>query len=510
MSTHAPQPFASPTEFHKTPENNQGDTCNVCGCSLGYGIERKPRSRIYHRQIGPASWELAHTGKNGWAKRRLVGAVCSLPETQSLSQTQVALAEKVAKAAALYASGKAFKDIAAEIGAAETTVASWPYKRSTRPLWEAATERAMERIAAAVRARAGTDAVLADVDQFLALAGTCERWHNKQGTSIFPDGEKITLPRFYEEYYKPVRLGDASKDTVKWHELLLRRWVLLTGNPPLDEITSIHLARFRDCLLASRGLRGTRPMSPNTVWGYMAFIQGLLDKAGPPRHRNRDAAGIIDRVPWAKPPRKLRRVPRIAESDELSALYNAAACMEMPDVPGVKPPAWWKALLVVAFNTGFRKGTLFKLRMAWIDWQRRTITIPAEATKTGMAQVIPLNETCYVHLLRIRSERDLVFEWPYSAKRTFYWNLAKMFDLAGIPKERRFGLHAIRKATATALWEHSPTAAQFTLGHTTAETTRQFYVAGGGIVARALASMPQPEAFTAGMNSSRDQKGGAV
>lgn len=440
---------------------------------------------------------------------------CQPPEPNEIGSIhewqdpQAKLIERIGKAAAMHAIGKSYSEIAAALGVSAHTVGNWAYKPETKPFWDAALARVMRKTAAVIRQQAGTDAVLEDVDRYLAMAIPCERWHNDQGESLFPDGDKMTLPRFYYEYYRPARLGDASKDTLKWHEILLRRWVVLTGNPELKEITTTILARFRDCLLASKG-RGVNRMSPNTVVHYMAFIQALLDKAGPPGHRNRDALGLIDRPPWVKPPRKLRRIPRIATAEELSALYEAAACMEMPHVSGAKPPEWWKALLVTAFNTGLRKGTLFKLRMSWIDWQRRAITIPAEATKTFVAQIIPLNETCYSHLLRIRGDRDLLFEWPYTAKRTFYWNLDKLFELAGIPKDRRFGLHAIRKATATALWEHSPAAAQYTLGHTTPETTRLFYVSGGGIVARALEAMPQPQAFVNGLKNDQDKKGGAA
>ena len=87
--------------------------------------------------------------------------------------------------------------------------------------------------------------------------------------------------------------------------MTLKRWRLLTGDPPLAQITNSVLARFRDVLSKSRGLQSHKKMSPNTIRSKMVTIQTLLDKAGPPRPRNRDAAGLLERVPYAKPPRKL-------------------------------------------------------------------------------------------------------------------------------------------------------------------------------------------------------------
>ena len=61
-------------------------------------------------------------------------------------------------------------------------------------------------------------------------------------------------------------------------------------------------------------------------------------------------------------------------------------------------------------------------------------------------------------------------------------------------------MHAIRKTVATMLYEVSPGAAQFALGHTTDDVTRKHYVDGGGLVARALDQLPQPEAFPSRAN----------
>jgi len=67
--------------------------------------------------------------------------------------------------------------------------------------------------------------------------------------------------------------------------------------------------------------------------------------------------------------------------ENLQAVYKAAALMAVPEYPGIDPPAWWRTLIAVAFNTGHRRRTLFSMRMKDIDWERRLIVIPGGAVQ---------------------------------------------------------------------------------------------------------------------------------
>jgi integrase len=170
--------------------------------------------------------------------------------------------------------------------------------------------------------------------------------------------------------------------------------------------------------------------------------------------------------------------------------------MEWPIAPGVKAPAWWRALLVTAYNTGIRRGALFKLRMTDIQWDDCALVVRAATAKTGIGQRIPLNKTVLGHLSAIRTNRELVFPLSFGSRHfdTVFHRLQKA---AGIPRDEHFGLHDLRRTAATLMWEESPAAAQLMLGHTTSRTTRQFYVNNRSILARAVARIPQPAAFSA-------------
>lgn len=102
-----------------------------------------------------------------------------------------------------------------------------------------------------------------------------------------------------------------------------------------------------------------------------------------------------------------------------------------------------------------------------------------------------MNDVVYSHLAAIRTDRDMVFEWPYSIEmfRRYFRNLQ---DAADVP---RFGLHQLRKTCSTILWAADPSAAQLMLGHSSIDITRRHYVKSLEMLTEATAAFPQPAAF---------------
>jgi integrase len=238
-----------------------------------------------------------------------------------------------------------------------------------------------------------------------------------------------------------------------------------------------------------RGIQPGSKRSAASVRQIFIHLQAILDKAGPPGRRNRDAAGIIACPPYLKPPRITYKLPRIVPLDDLRDVYLAAVAMDIPRIPGIKPPAWWQALIVVALDTGLRRGDLLSLGMADIRWEELLIEIHQH--KTGVGNLIPLHPVALKHLLAIRTDRRLVFEWPFG-RTHFHTCLHRLQSAAGLPENRHFGLHAIRRTHATLMWQKNPEAARLVLGHGSDRTTRWHYVLGEGIVREAINALPQP------------------
>lgn len=409
---------------------------------------------------------------------------------------------KIARATNLLAQGMTMTKAAVSVGLALDTLQK--LRKKYRDLWERAEKRAdeaiqgiIEQAAAEIREQAGTQSVLVDPDVFLRRAEFVERHLASRGETLFPVNGKMTVGKFLETYYLPTCLADGSDGQRDLYRIMVRRWAILTGDPAIDEINSAHMSRFRDCLTKVRGLKAHLPMTPTTIAGYLRRLQTLLDKAGPPGPRNRDAAGIIERVPWIKPPRQSPKFPRIVSPETFRLVYDGCVAAELPRVNGFKSAAWWRALLIVAKNTGLRRGTLLRMRMEHINWQSRKLVLPAELLKSSRPHVMPLNQEAHEHLLAIRTSREKVFEWPH-CWRYLHTYLHKIQTAAGIRKDDHFGLHDLRKTLASQLAKGSLAAAQFALGHAASDVTLRNYVDSQTVLVDALENLPQPFASAAG------------
>ncbi len=297
------------------------------------------------------------------------------------------IAELLSKAAAMRAMGKTRDEAAAELGVRDYHIVDW---RNRYPdLWKTAYDRAMERIKTSVLAQSGTLAVLENPSSFLSMAERCHEWSHARGENLLPETAEMTLPQFYEEHYLPACLGDGQESTICLHRTLLRRWALLTRDPPLTKITNETMVFFRNCLAKMRGMKPKSRISPNTVRTYLRNIETFLSKAGPPGRGNRDAFGFIAQVPWVRPPRPVFHAPRFVSDQSLSRVYEAAARMELPRYEGFSPAAWWRALLVTAYNTGLRRGSLFRLRMDQIDWSNGILAVPPDGNRKVLIGLVP-------------------------------------------------------------------------------------------------------------------------
>jgi len=96
-----------------------------------------------------------------------------------------------------------------------------------------------------------------------------------------------------------------------------------------------------------------------------------------------------------------------------------------------KASVWLKTLVVVALNTGLRRGELWNLQWADVDLRRGILTVHGKGAKSGQTRHVPLNE------IAIQAFKDF-------RKRTFK-------DTTPLPSLPIFGRHEFKKAFATLL-----------------------------------------------------------
>lgn len=296
-----------------------------------------------------------------------------------------------------------------------------------------------------------------------------------------------TLRSFYDSHYLPTCVENPATRNVEGYNRAVDLWERLTDDPPLERITAATLSTFKSGLLALE-FRG-RPLSPNTVRKHLSHVQWILDAAGPPGPRNRTAAGVLDRVPFTKPP-KLRRTYRDPVSaDDLVSFWHALEGARLPRIDGVEPANVWRALVAVIASTTIRVGQLNATPTDAFDLAGRRLILPADVcTKSKTEEIKPLHAVAVARLVAIRTDRPRLFPlWsatpatrrtgrreravaPHS-KTAIYNELRRLQKSAGVAP---FGFHSMRRFAITALSAVSPAAAQLAAGHSSYQTTQLY------------------------------------
>lgn len=322
-----------------------------------------------------------------------------------------------------------------------------------------------------------------------------------------------TLREFFEKEYEPNFLTDRQPKTLRAYREALTHWERLIGSPRLKEIDTRMLGLFKcrlrglkpgardqgkgQMLLFGFSLRAqrTRPLAIATVNKHLRAVLSLLAKAGPPGHHNRDALSILPQMPWTRPLKQPRRLPRHVPDKLLEAIYRAAGTARYPMLPGVSPRDWWRALIVMALTVGFRRQALLSLHWTDVDWERAEIRLPAEFDKCGCERLKPISRLVIKHLLRIRTAGERVFLWPHS-ERTFYRQWHRIQSAAGVKPTEQIKLHDLKRACGARYARiASPFVVQRRLDHASITTSAQFYVNASDEEREAVERLPVPAAF---------------
>ncbi len=314
----------------------------------------------------------------------------------------------------------------------------------------------------------------------------------------------LSVGEFFAAWVEPVWLAlrSAQPATLGEYRRSIGYWVAATGDPPLRAIDERAIVCFMQTLPSLCTPRGGRTTaSAYTIRKHCRNLQTVFNLAGPRGQHCPRAQRLLDDVPLLEaPPVDAAPPDKVYTLEEITALL---ACVEQAPAgnwPRGRAAAYWSATVRLAYNLGERRGALFQFRAAG--------PTPPDVIEFGAAirkgrrksHRVAVNAAARAALLEIwPAEGELLLPWrgwPKTASR-FYDCWRQWLASAGIPPSRRWGLHALRRAAATQAARINPLAAQLLLGHADFATTQRHYVA-PGILAEALARLPQPGGPAAG------------
>lgn len=264
----------------------------------------------------------------------------------------------------------------------------------------------------------------------------------------------MRLQQVLLDQYAP--LTGVSDRTAQLYEYTLRSWSAVLGRPPETE-------DLQELLVAQFLARRVREKSPATAAKDRAQIRAIWEFCA--------RRGLCST--WPSLPRIVvpERIPEAWLADEMRQILQSAS-LEAGEVAGFPAAAVWRALLLLAYDTGERISALMSLQSR--DVRGRTVVFRAETRKGGRRDIMrEVSPECSDALASVRRSPNLE-AIPWDRPKTSLWNvLRRILRRAGLPTDRRSKFHRIRKTTAS-YYEAAGGSAQRLLDHSSPAVTRKY------------------------------------
>lgn len=277
--------------------------------------------------------------------------------------------------------------------------------------------------------------------------------------------------------YQAARLIHARPHTRRKYRYALGRFDRFLGRPgQVVDLSDDALVRFRAAMI-DEGL------SRATANSYVSHLVALWNFAF--RQNATPLGPTVRELP------EVRREPVALSVEQIAAVLRATEGLEY-SIAGVPASLWWRGLFLVLYDTGWRVSAARSLQ--WADVRDGTILIRGEFQKTLKDSRKRIAPDTLQAIEAIREpRRRLVFPWDRD--RNYFWSCARdVFKRAGLPDDRRWRCHAIRRThgtlVAALLGDH---AAAESLQHSNVTTFQRHYRDATMIpAADVLRALPRP------------------
>ena len=279
-----------------------------------------------------------------------------------------------------------------------------------------------------------------DKDAALIMLGTMRRQAEMQRAGIVPDDSKVeridSCVLLREKYIHHLRLLGRREPTIEIYRLAWQYVVEDSGYTTINQINMAGIQKFVE-RLRNKGTRG------QTINYYVHAVKRVLSWA---RDFEYITKNPLARWRGISTDESIKR--RDMTPEEIQNFFRA----ESDDEYLMR----WH----VYFRTGLRVTAGLLLRWEWVDWDARTLHLPASANKSRKAFDVLLDSELFERLQQWRSKflethrtlEGLIFSQKSGGqlRRRFRENCVK----AGIDTEG-LCLHAIRHTYATNCFEAS-------------------------------------------------------
>ncbi|WP_312283445.1 tyrosine-type recombinase/integrase [Candidatus Igneacidithiobacillus taiwanensis] len=293
------------------------------------------------------------------------------------------------------------------------------------------------------------------------------KWDTQAPEQVYQSllARDLTLKAALERYKAEV-LPSKAKKTIRRDEGIIRWWQSsIWQTTPFSSFNSMQLAA------AIRALEKAG-QSASSIRLYVAVISHLFNIA-------RKEWGFTDLIN----PAQLVRKPKVEDARDRRLVGNeeermlAACAAKNPELAD---------FVIIAIETAMRQGEIFALEWSWVDFDKHTIKLPAEITKTKRGRIIPLSERAEEALRRQHAKtKHTARVWSYLNQDGMRASFFKALKVAGIDGLR---FHDLRHEATSRLFEQGNNAAvvQAITGHKTAQMLQRYTHLSGESLVKAI------------------------
>lgn len=231
-----------------------------------------------------------------------------------------------------------------------------------------------------------------------------------------------------------------------------------------------------------------RPRKPATVNREMCVLSKIFSLAVD--------AELLDDNPC-------RRVKKLRTANQRVRYLTDAEEREL--FKALKGQDWVKDIIVMAINTGMRRGELFDLKWFDVDLNRRIVHV--RQSKSGRPRTIPLNATAQTLLAGLPKTSEYVFPSPKKNERRVN-DVGRQFERA-VKKAKivDFHFHDLRHTAATRMADAGadPFTLAAILGHSDIRMTARYTHATDEAKRRAVDRLVKPAPISGASEPARTQ-----
>lgn len=262
----------------------------------------------------------------------------------------------------------------------------------------------------------------------------------------------MDVRRFFSEHYvRRLRAKGVADSTITEYRAIVRQ---LPAEPTLENLTA--------------WLAGLK-LAPATRNRYRRYLLALLREA---QRMGFCSDGWFVDLPVARVARKLPRAWTVAEFGKL--LEAASSVRER--YCGITGAAWWQSLLLAAWYTGARVGTLNDALRNNLDLVAGHLVVISPKDQAEILYHLP--DDCVRAIRRMGVvTAPLIWPWPWKdRKRTQLRRIRQLIETAKLPQIKQ-PFHAIRRSVASYVAASAGVAqACRVLDHSRPQVTRRYYL----------------------------------